>query len=752
MIPVLYEPTETSFTTYGIGALSDAISPHVVEERNGEYTLEMQYPVDGVNYDGIQLRGIIKALPSPDKTPQPFRIFRISKPINGIVTVYARHIRYDLEGVPVLPFTANSLYNSLRSIEQNAMVTNPFRFYTDKTSSVGMKSEIPTSTLSLMGGQEGSLLDIYGGEYDYDGTDIWLYASRGRSTDVVIRYGIDLIDLEQEENCSNVYTGVMAFWKSSQDNTTVSGDVQSVGTFDFTRIKVIDRSMNYEGTPTVAQLNNDAIAYINESKCGVPKVSITLKFQQADELGLTGNKLKLCDLVTVKFEKLGVSAKAKIIRTDFDVVNERYISLEIGDSRTSMAETILGISTRAESAPTATEMQQAITATTAAITGANGGAVRLLDTDNDGKPDTLYIADNEDPLLASKVWRFNYEGWGASQNGYSGPYTMGATFLQGFIADFITAGTLSADRIAANSLNVSKLSGTIANGNWAIDFDNGTLSIGEISANKITSGTLDASNITVTNLSADSITAGTISAARIEDRSLSGTKLEVGAVSNTEIANLTISGSKLQNYTLSDLQMVSGGLSTWSTSGGINTSLGYADFSHDVFFSGDEADYLNAKYITVSRSITANDYYVRIDSETQGRVGHHTHYVTVNGNTVTLGDPDFTGAPHPFEVAGAATVESTVISGTPTYQTANKRFAVPVLVTLSNGNTSSTTLYVNANEAYTAGANSVDVSWSDGDYDIWIYPYYYDSWEEINGGLAHAKLTNGKERTVRLQW
>ena len=603
LIPVLYEPTETSFTTYGIGVLADAISPHVVEERNGEYTFEMQYPIDGVNFDGIRMRGIIKALPSPDKTPQPFRIFRISKPINGIVTVSARHIRYDLEGMPVLPFTSNSLYNSLRAIEQNMMVQNPFRFYTDKTSSVGMKSTIPTAALSLMGGQEGSLLDIYGGEYDYDGTDIWLLASRGRSTDVVIHYGVNLIDLEQEENCANVYTGVMSFWQSSQDSTTVTGDVQSTGTFDYSRIKVIDRSMNYENPPTVAQLNNDSVAYINESKCSVPKVSISLKFQQADELGLSGNTLKLCDLVTVEFERLGVSARAKIIRTDFDVINERYISLDIGDSRTSLSETIIGISTKAESAPTATEMQQAITATGAAITGANGGAVRLLDTNDDGEPDTLYIADNPDPQLASKVWRFNYEGWGASANGYSGPFTMGATFLQGFIADFITAGTLSADRIAANSINVSKLSGTIENGDWEIDFENGTLTIGEISASEITSGTLDASDITVLNLNADNITTGTLNVLRIADSSLTGTKLADSTITGGKISNLTISGSKLQNYTLDDTQMVNHGLSTWSTSGGINTSLGYADFSNSVF--NDSTAQTAAAYLAVGSYFTS---------------------------------------------------------------------------------------------------------------------------------------------------
>ena len=146
-------------------------------------------------------------------------------------------------------------------------------------------------------------------------------------------------------------------------------------------------------------------------------------------------------------------------------------------------------------------------------------------------------------------------------------------------------------------------------------------------------------------------------------------------------------------------------------------------------------------------------YYVRgEDEESWGTVNRHTHYVTVSGNEVTIGRPDFTGASHPFEIAGTATVQSTVINGTPTYQSANRRYAVPVKVTLSNGNTSTTTLYVNASAAYNAGANSVDVSFSGGSYDIWIDPYYYDAWEEINGGLAHALLTNGKERTTRLQW
>ena len=278
-------------------------------------------------------------------------------------------------------------------------------------------------------------------------------------------------------------------------------------------------------------------------------------------------------------------------------------------------------------APTVSEMQQAINATTAVITGANGDAVRLLDTNDDDLPDTLYIADNPEPLLASKVWRFNYEGWGASQNGYAGPFTMGATFQQGFIADFITAGTLSADRIGANTIAVSKLTGKIQNSGWEINLTNGTLTIGTISANSITSGTIDASRITVTNLNADNITTGSINGQRITDLTITGGKIASETITGTKLSNSTITGSKLQNltitgskiaeatlpgdklenHTLNDLQMESHGLSTFSTSGGINTSLQRADFSHDVFNNTATANYCHAKNVTVDSVLSAED-------------------------------------------------------------------------------------------------------------------------------------------------
>ena len=565
MIPILFSPSTTDFSNFGLGHLSDSISPKVVEERNGEFTLEMQYPLDGEHFSDIAMRSIILAKPSPAQDPQPFRVFRISKPINGIVTINARHVRYDLEGVPVTPFTANGIANALAAIKSHAMFEHPFTFSTNKTTTSTMTVSAPTSTLSLLGGTHGSLLDIYGGEYKYNLWNINLMSSRGTDNGVVIRYGVDLTDFQQEENCANVYTGVMCFWKEMSGNTIVTGDVQSSGTFDYQRILVVDKSMDYESAPTVAQLNQAAADYINANKVGVPKVAINLSFanlEQTEEYANIRQSIELCDQITVEFPKIGVSAMSRIIRTSYDVINEKYISVEIGDSRTSLADSFVAVQTKAESAPTSAEMQQAINVTTAAITGANGGAVRLLDTNGDDLPDTLYIADNPSPLLASKVWRFNYEGWGASQNGYSGPFTMGATFQQGFLAEFITAGTLNADRIGANSITVSKLTGKINGGlsnSWEIDLTNGTMTIGNLSANNITAGTLNvdriASNsvgigklsgsisnnnwkidltngtLTIGNISANNINAGTLSVDRIAANSVGVGKL-TGSITN----------------------------------------------------------------------------------------------------------------------------------------------------------------------------------------------------------------------------
>ena len=452
MKPILYPAAETEFVSQGLGVLSDAISCTVTEERNGLYELEMEYPIDGQHFSDITDRCIIFAIPSPYRNPQPFRIYRTTKPINGKCTIYARHIRYDLAGVPVKPFSASNAPGAMAGLQTNAAISSPFTFWTNKTTAANFSAAVPSATSSLLGGQTGSILDVYGGEYEFDAFAVKLYDQRGQDNGVTIRYGKNMTDLEQDRNIYNVATGIYPYWQSSDGSTLVTCNpaiVPAPGTYDFEKVVPVDFSQDFQDAPTPEQLLERAQTYVQSNNIGVPTVSLTVSFVQLEQTEQYKNlalleKCDLCDTVTVQYEKLGVSAKAKIVKIVTNVLLERYDSVEIGEVRTNIADTIANQQSQIQKRPTSSIVQQIANAITAAIIGAKGGAVRLLDTNGDGEPDTLYIADNPDPAQAQKVWRFNYEGWGASENGYNGPFSVAATLEQGMYADFITAGTLNA--------------------------------------------------------------------------------------------------------------------------------------------------------------------------------------------------------------------------------------------------------------------------------------------------------------------
>lgn len=474
MKPILFPSTATEFNTQGLGVLTDAISCTVNEERNGAFELTMQYPDTGVHFDEITDRCIIYAIPSPYRAPQPFRIYRITRPMNGIIMVYAQHITYDLSGVPLNPFTAINAPDALSKLSLNAAVDSPFTFWTDKSTVASFAVSTPSSTRSVLGGSSGSILDVYGGEYEWDGFTVRLYGHRGYDNGVVISYGKNLTDIEQDRNISNVATGIYPYWTNAE-GALVTCDpkiVNAPGTYDFTRVVPVDFSSDFETQPTPAQLQARAEKYVEDNKIGIPKTSITASFVQLEQfpeyedLALL-EKCDLCDTVTIRYPQLGVEAKAEIVKIETDVLLERYNSVEIGDVRTNIADTIVGQQQEIKQKPSETYLREAVLALTETILGASGGAVRLLDTNSDGMPDTLYIADDPDPTKARKVWRFNHEGWGASKNGYNGPFSYGATLENGMVADFITAGTLNADLV--NIVNLISDHVVSRNGRFEMD-------------------------------------------------------------------------------------------------------------------------------------------------------------------------------------------------------------------------------------------------------------------------------------------
>lgn len=452
--PILYSPVETDFSHNGLGILNDCVSCIVTEEANGIFELEMEYPMDGIHYEEILNRSIIKAKPDQFREPQLFRVYHKSKPLSGLVSVSAEHVSYDLSGIPVSPFEAESASQALQSLKNNAATECPFEFWTDKATSGKFAVSVPSSIRSKLGGSDGSILDVYGGDLEFDNFKVKLHQNRGLNRGVSIRYGKNLTNIKQDENCSNVATGIYPFW-ASQDGELVELPekiVNADGTYNFYRIKTVDFSQDFEQKPTTEQLRERATRYVKNNRIGVPVVSTAVSFAQLEQsIEYKGLKIlehvSLFDDVNVVFPALGVENTAKAVKLVYNVILDRVESVTLGSVKQNITSTIANQAQAIEKKPSLSNVQKIATHISANILGANGGAIRLVDTNADGKPDELYIADSEDIEQAVKVWRWNYQGWAGSKNGYNGPFELGATLEDGILANAITAANLIAGTI-----------------------------------------------------------------------------------------------------------------------------------------------------------------------------------------------------------------------------------------------------------------------------------------------------------------
>ena len=456
MIPILYSKAETvaqlvADKTNGVGRLADATSCKVQEDRNGAFTLSMTYPISGIHYADIVIGGCIKAKPNELADPQLFRIYHISKPLNGMVTIDAQHLSYDLRKAVVKPFSAKGITAVTSGMISNMIGGIGFSFSSDiNNGDSQFTNDHPQSFRALLGGQEGSVLDVFGGEYEFNNEKVILHAHRGSDNGVVIRYGKNLTSVQQDENIESTYTAVYPYVLNS-DQETIAGDLQTVVSTSEPKILALDLSSKFkeeDGTPTAAQINAKAQKYIKVNNIGVPKVSLDVSFvqlwqtQEYKEIAPL-ERVSLCDTVTVKYEKLGVDAKAKVITTVYDVLAERYDSITLGDAKSSLASTIAAAPDRNEIQKQASsDLERAVTRATNLITGQKGGHV-VIKRDANGKPQELLIMDTEDEATATKVWRWNLSGLGYSSKGINGEYGTAITQDGEIVADFITTGDLN---------------------------------------------------------------------------------------------------------------------------------------------------------------------------------------------------------------------------------------------------------------------------------------------------------------------
>lgn len=451
MKPILYSENATQFNTNGLGRL-DCISCTVVEERNGEYTLEMEIAETALHASEITLSSIIAVKPSEGASIQAFRVYKITKPLGGKFTVYAQHISYQLSFIPTMPFTvtasSNACSQTLAQLKSNAVETCPFTFTTDVNTAASYNQSSPASIRSRLGGVEGSVLDQFGGEYEWDNYTVRLHKNRGRTIpNVSLRYGKNITDINQETNIENTITGIVPYWQSSDGDITVTLpekviEGEHASSFPFKRTTPMDFTQDFEEAPTTEQLRARAQHYVSASGIGIPAVSIKLSFIHLADTEEYKNlaafqTVKLCDNVEVYFEKLGIATTAKIVRTEYDVLLERYNSVEIGSLRNTLSGVIsstegaiaqVANDTRRLFKNFSKDVEGLIDNATSWLTSSDGYVMAVKNPDGSWK-ELLFLSTNDPNRIYTNanVLRVNENGIGFSSTGINGPYTQAWT-------------------------------------------------------------------------------------------------------------------------------------------------------------------------------------------------------------------------------------------------------------------------------------------------------------------------------------
>lgn len=365
MIPVLYERDKQTFADNGLGGLASALSCVVTEEKNmvGGYYLNMDYPVDGLHFDDIQVERIILASPAPGKAPQPFRVTRITKD-GKKATIEAQHVSSEVNKIITYGsfdvHAPNVAFSEFANVARNMGQTVNFHFYTNMwvTTAKHVQFLEPTSLQDIINGKEGSLLDVFGGELDYDGWNIALKTNRGVDSGLEIRYGSNITDMKAETSNANMVTAVVPYFKATQNNTDtyVYGNLCSAtnaGDYENLYAVPLDVSGEFpdlpDGTlPTVTQVTEKGRAFIDATSASQLLSSFSVSYTPTPPTlsGVTPapeRNLYLCDKVTVVYPEFGVKAKASVVKTVYDVLLDRYDSITIGTIQRNAADTIAAL-------------------------------------------------------------------------------------------------------------------------------------------------------------------------------------------------------------------------------------------------------------------------------------------------------------------------------------------------------------------------------------------------------------------------
>ena len=357
MIPTLFSSGNAIFNrSNGLGGLPDAISCVVTEKRNtaSGYYLEMDYPVNGLHADLLAPERIIVAAPSKGYKPQPFRISRITKPIDGIIHIYAPHVSDALRKMVIYGTVTGTDVQSLGRGLFNLALTigqvSNFSFSSNITTSypITVGNDEPIPMMDTLLGAEGSILDLAGGEYEFDEWDVILHQRRGVDSGIEIRYGVNMMDMQAETDDAEMVTAVVPYWKGNVNDveTVIHGAICSstnAASYSYLRCVPLDVSDQFQleqgQTPSQSDIEAKGQAYINSTNLSALTMSIDVTYESITD-GIGERPLHLCDTVRVVHPDLGVSSTAKIVETRFNVLTEKYDGLTIGTIQKTIVDTI----------------------------------------------------------------------------------------------------------------------------------------------------------------------------------------------------------------------------------------------------------------------------------------------------------------------------------------------------------------------------------------------------------------------------
>lgn len=440
MIPCLYQSMETKFGDNGIGKLADCQSCLVTEKRNGSFELKMDYPADGIHAQYLEEGNIILAKPADQTESQPFRIYKITTKLTDCLEVLARHISYQLNFITVSPFSVSGCGAALAALKTKATTDCPFEFWTDLGSGAAFQLRVPVSVRNALGGMDGSVLDTFGGEYEWDRYSVRLHRSRGRDNGVRIVYGKNLIDFKMERNIENVITGVHPYWQDSESGAVMELPekivLQPAKSVPYQRIVPLNCADQFTEKPTAANLRNYAASYLKTTSLTEPNVDITIDFLQLWQTPgyediAEAERVRLCDTVWVYISKLGIEVSSKVTETEYDTLLERYKSVTLSNSvvssrNSSLSASLGSIRSEASSAyQAAIRVESSITDVTALAE--NQGYYNVLSaamvgfhyaSGTDGSGSVVRYAYNAVSLESSTLaWRSGKDGLFVSRNG-----------------------------------------------------------------------------------------------------------------------------------------------------------------------------------------------------------------------------------------------------------------------------------------------------------------------------------------------